>query len=459
MPIPRPRPAVTGPAARTATPIPPLLLLPGLGALAIALAAYVQYIRNRPLRGLDLWVYQGGVHQFLQGRSAYATGYTDLGLPYSYPPASLLVFTPLSLLHHRAALYAMLVLGIAATFATLWLTLGMLGHTGTAGRTGVAAAGTGLMLWCAPYQDTFNLGQVNVLLMLLVVADLATPDRSRAKGALIGLATAVKLVPGIFVLYLLLTRRRRAAAVAAATFAALTAAGWIADPAGSRAYWLGGLFAQPNRVASVVGPRYVGNQSLHGLAVRLFGDDAAANLVWASAALAVGVTGMALAVRAHRRGEETLGMLVVAFTGLLLSPIAWSHHWVWIAPLLLVVADVTLRLRGTAQMVAAGLPALVVAVFLCWPIRAGQGGALAARSLIWKAPNFHPDHSQRYTSMGQVVLGESHTLAALGLLALCGWWLRRDGRTPQRHIDVDGRPTVPMATRATDTVTARSDRA
>jgi alpha-1,2-mannosyltransferase len=432
MSLSRIRSLLTAPAtggARESTPIPPWLLMPGLAAFVAGLAAYLQYIRNYPIWGLDLWVYQGGAHEFLHGRSAYDIGYTPLHLPYTYPPVSLLTFTPLAWLGHDPALYVMLALGVVATFATAWLTLRMLGWTGTEGRIGVSAALTGLMLWCEPYQLTFNLGQVNILLMLLVVADLALPDRHRAKGVLIGIATAVKLVPGIFVLYLLLTRRLRAAAVAAATFVALTLVGWAAAPAGSTDYWLHGLFLQSKRVASVVSAKYVSNQSLHGTAVRLFGDGTAtATAVWLLASLVVGVAGMALAVWAHRRGEETAGMLAVAFTGLLLSPIAWSHHWVWIAPLLLAVFDIALRLRGRARTIVAGLPAAVVFVFLCWPIRADHTSPLLAQSFIWKAPHFHPDHNQTYGSLIQIVLGESYTLAALGLFALGALWLARARR-------------------------------
>jgi alpha-1,2-mannosyltransferase len=430
-------------ARREPTPIPPWLLMPGLAVFAAALAAYFQYIRNYQIWGLDLWVYQGGVHEFLHGRSAYDIGYTPLHLPYTYPPASLVVFTPLGLLSHDHALYAMMALGVAATFATVWLTVRMLGYTGTEGRIGVSAAVTGLMLWCEPYQLTFNLGQVNILLMLLVVADLALPDRFRGKGALIGLATAVKIVPGIFVLYLILTRRLRAAAVAAATFVGLTLVGWAAIPGGSTDYWLHGLFLQSKRVASVVGPKYISNQSLHGTAVRLLGDGAAASAVWLLAAVVMLVGGIAFAVWAHRRGEEVLAMLAVAYTGLLLSPIAWSHHWVWLAPLVAVVLDIALRLRGRARTLAAGLPAAVVFVFLSWPVRADQHSPLLAQSLIWKAPHFHPDHSQRYHSPVQVVLGESYTLTALGLFVLGALWLRHLQRDLQRDLQRAATTTSP----------------
>ena len=265
--------------------------------------------------------------------------------------------------------------------------------------------------------------------MLLVVADLALPDRHRAKGALIGAAAAIKLVPGIFVLYLLLTRRFRAAAVAAGTFLALVAVGWAAVPAGSTDYWLHGLFARSDRVATIVGARYVSNQSLHGMAVRLLGDTATATILWVAAALVMTVAGMALAVWAHRRGEETVGVLAVAFTALLISPIAWAHHWVWIAPLPLVAFDVALRLRGRAQHVAAAVPAVVVFVVLCWPIRATTSSPLLAQSFIWRAPHFHPDHTERYSGPVQWIFGESYTLTALGLFVLAALWLRVTGRT------------------------------
>ncbi|SRR6266487_642260 len=414
-----------GAADRPRTPIPSWLLLPGLATLLAALVTYAQYIRNYRIWGLDLWVYQGGAQAFLDGRNAYdPAGYTHLHLPYTYPPVSLLLFTPLAQLRHDPALYVMLALSIAATFATAWLALRMLGYTGTAGRVGVSAALTGLMLWCEPYQLTFNLGQVNVLLMLLVIADVALPDRHRAKGVLIGVATAVKLVPGIFVLYLLLTRRLRAAAVAAGTFVVLTLVGWAAVPGGSNDYWLGGLFLHSKRVASVVGPRYVSNQSLHGMAVRLLGENTAATIVWLLAALVVAAAGFALAVWANRSGEELVAVLTVAVTGLLLSPIAWSHHWVWIAPLLLVLLDVALRLRGRAQTLAAGLPAAVTFVFLAWPLRDIPTHPLMPRGLIWKAPNFYPNLTDRYRGILQPIMGELYTLTALGLFALAALWLR-----------------------------------
>jgi alpha-1,2-mannosyltransferase len=410
--------------SRPPTPIPSWTLVPGLAALCAALFAYAQYVRNYHIWGLDLAVYQGGAAAFTHGQNPYALGFTADQLPYTYPPVSLLLFSPLTLFGHHRALYLMVAVSIAATAATGWYTLRLLNYTGTAGRIGVTAALTAVLLWTETVQLTLNLGQVNILLMLLVVADFALPARNRFKGALIGLAAAIKLVPAIFVLYLLLTRRLRAAAVAVASFVVLTLVGWAAAPTASTDYWLHGLFLRSNRVATIVGPRYVSNQSLHGLAVRLFGDTTTAALLWAAAGLAVAAAGMALAVWAHRRGEDAVGLVVVAVTALLLSPIAWAHHWVWIAPLLLVGVDIARRLGKRTRHLALAVLAATLAVFVSWPIRATANSPLLAQSLIWRAPPFHPDHDQRYTSPIQWIFGESYTLTALALFALVALWLR-----------------------------------
>jgi alpha-1,2-mannosyltransferase len=412
------------PTGRSSTAIPSWTLVPGVAALLAALFAYAQYVRNYHIWGLDLAVYRGGAAAFTHGQNPYAHLYTADGLPYTYPPVTLLLFSPLTVVGHRPALYLLVAVNIVALAGTAWYTLRLLRYTGTAGRTGAAAALTAVALWTESVQLTLNLGQVNILLMLLVVADFARPDRSRSKGVLIGIAAAVKLVPAIFVLYLLLTRRLRAAAVAAATFAALTLVGWAAAPTASADYWLHGLFLRANRVATIVGPRYVSNQSLHGMAVRLFGDTTTATLLWAAAGLVAAVAGMALAVWAHRRGEDAVGMVVVAVTALLLSPIAWAHHWVWIVPLLPVGVDIARRSAGLARHAVLAVLAVTLAVFVSWPIRATSREPLLAQSLIERAPHFHPDHNERYAGPVQWLLGESYTLTAVVLFILVAGWLR-----------------------------------
>src|SRR5439155_13505639 len=116
-------------------------------------------------------------------------------------------------------------------------------------------------MWLEPVDMTLHFGQINLLLLALVLADLALPRRWQGIG--VGLAAAIKLTPLIFIGYLLLTRRLRAALVATGTFAATVALGFALLPGGSVAFW-GGRFAQPGD-----GPERLVNQSLNGLILRL----------------------------------------------------------------------------------------------------------------------------------------------------------------------------------------------
>src|SRR5207244_8037628 len=148
-------------------------------------------------------------------------------------------------------------------------------------------------------------GQVNLLLMLLVLVDLAQPDGRRWKGAGVGLAAAIKLTPAIFIGYLVLTRRLRAAVVACATFAAAVALGFLALPAPSRRFWFGGLFLNSERVGGVA---YAGNQSVNGALVRLFGGVCQARPEWFAVAVLIGGSGFLLTACASRRGLALYGI-------------------------------------------------------------------------------------------------------------------------------------------------------
>ena len=403
--------------ARPATVVPAWFLLPGLGALLASVVAYVQYQRYVPAVGLDLDIYREAVQAFRAGRPVYDLTFA-LGLPYTYPPVTLSLLTPLATLEAAEALHVMTALSIAAVSLTVWFATGLMGYRGGAGRIGVAGAVTGLALWLEPVSSNLSLGQVNAFLMLLVVADLAAPDRIWLKGAGVGVATACKLVPGIFVVYLVLTRRFRAAAVAAAAFAVMTLAGWVTAPDASVAFWLDGLFLDPSRVAAATGPGFVANQSLRGFLLRSFGDTVGATAMWVLLALAVTGAGLALARLAHRRGEEAVAVVTVAFTALLVSPVSWSHHWVWVAVLLPVLLDVVLRTDGRVQTVAAGLLPAWTLMLLTWPLPSQVDEPPGANGIIWVA------HLQ---SQPLHWLGENmYVPAVLGTMLLAARWLRDD---------------------------------
>lgn len=202
-------------------------------------------------------------------------------------------------------------------------------HRDVAHALGLAAAIAAIGL--EPVLSTVNLGQINLLLMALVVIDcLAVRDR-RLRGLLVGVATAIKLTPAVFVLYFLLRRDWRSAANSAVAFVVLAALGFAFAPTDSVEYWFHAL-TDPSRIGGLA---YGPNQSFRGLLHRLNPSPEAISLLW----LGLSALAMLLAVLiAHGTRDNLLALLVIAAGGLLASPVSWSHHWVWCVPALLLLA-------------------------------------------------------------------------------------------------------------------------
>jgi alpha-1,2-mannosyltransferase len=288
----------------------------------------------------------------------------------------------------------------------------MLGHVGFAGRVGVASAVAAVAFWTEPFQTTFLDGQLNVFLLLLILGDMAQSDKSRFKGIGIGVAAALKLIPALFVVYLVLTRRFRAAAVAIGTFAVLTAIGWLAAPADSVTFWFkGGLDASK----VLTDPRFWGEQALKGTVARFLDSPDQHSAAWLVSAAVVGIGGLALAVWAQRRGFEGIGVVTTAFVALLVSPTSWSHYWVWVAPLTLVIVDVAIRHSGRTRTLAAGLAAAAIVPYLSWPTNPPVMGPKGPVGLIWTI---------KWTSALQRTLFlDAYTITILILFVITALWL------------------------------------
>jgi alpha-1,2-mannosyltransferase len=235
-----------------------------------------------------------------------------------------------------------------------------------------------LLLALDPIRTTFYLGQINVVLLAVVLADLTGRPESRLRGVGLGVAAALKLTPLLFVVYLLLTGRRRAAATAVATFAAAVGLGFLLDPADSAVYWLDGTFAVADRISPVAA---TSNHSLAGLLARA----GAAGWVELAAAGVLAVAGLVVAVRAHRRGQELLALTLCGLLAAAAAPFAWSHHFVWFGPLVVLLAH---HAATGDRRAGAALVAVVVGTF-AWITRLpGPGvGPIPSTGLISLLPN------------------------------------------------------------------------
>jgi alpha-1,2-mannosyltransferase len=406
---------------------------PGLTAGTLALAVPVAVLTVVYVNQANHWfmtdlqVYRWGGLLARRSGPLYTAEFGG-ALSFTYPPVAAAVFELLSVLPMLAVKEIVITGSVLALFASAWFAWGGAGVRGSWARAAAALAVTDIALCTDPVQQTIDLGQVNLILMAVVLADLLAPGDRWWRGAGVGLATGLKLTPGIFIAYLLVTRRFRAAGAATVAFALTVAAGFVVLPGPSRQYWLGGLFLDSGRPGPVI---YASNQSLSGAIARLAGGGRPALPYWLAAALLVAAGGLLAARWAHRRGCELAAVSVCAVTGLLVSPVSWDHHWVWIVPVLVTVAHAAWRHRSWAAWV--GLAGLIL-VFLAYPAVGQPGDPAAMKGLIWSVP---AGGQREYGWHGwQLVRGNLYTLAGLGMLCAAvvavfhGRSRRRVGREP-----------------------------
>nr|WP_240634730.1 glycosyltransferase 87 family protein [Streptomyces dengpaensis] len=285
----------------------------------------------------DTLVYRAEGAAVLNGVDLYAFTVTEWHLPATYPPFAALLFVPAAWIPPVALKLAFVAGNVVLLALLVRLSCRLAGIAMS--RPAVCAA-TALALWLEPVFQTVLFGQINLAVACLILWDLTRPPGTRGKGIALGIAAGVKLTPAVFIAYLLLTNRRREAGAATAAFAGTVLLGALALPAASVDFWTRRLY-ETDRVGKAW---IVDNQSLQGLIARALGDPAPGP-AWAVPALAVALAGMWLASRA-RTGRRR-GILVTALTALLVSPISWSHHWVWCVPLIAVLyAERRLRLAA-----------------------------------------------------------------------------------------------------------------
>ncbi len=388
-------------------------------AFLISLAAYAADAAVHPglLNWFDLGVYnQAGLITRHDPAELYRWQLSP-GIKFTYTPFAALVFAVCSLLPVVVLDWLMTVISIAALAATGWLTFSALGWRGQ-GRVTAVLAVTSLALWTEPVLRALQLGQIELLLMALVVWDLCQDDRRWWKGAGTGIAAGIKLVPLIFIVYLVLCGRLRQAAAATAAFACTVAAGFAMLPRPSANWWLTGYFLRPGNVGGVAS---LVNQSLLALITRAMASVSAGTPVWLGAAAVTAVAGLAAAALLHRAGRPVAGWVTCALTGLLVSPVSWDHHWVWTVPVLVLLTDRAVRARGAARCGYWLLFAATAAVFGGWPDRWTGPLALVPDGLLGFFIGPHPVHEMYHLRGFQLISWNLFVVAGLLMLtfALC----------------------------------------
>ncbi|GAA0577486.1 glycosyltransferase 87 family protein [Kribbella sandramycini] len=336
----------------------------------------------------DLRVYYAAAKGLVDGEDIYTVhrNYPGMGLGFTYPPFAAMVFAPFAIGQE----FARILITLASALSLLvigWATAKKLGWRR---EFGILLAFAALLF--EPVWSTLGLGQINLVLLAILMVDLLGLTPRRFRGVLVGVAAGIKLTPGIFIVFLIVTKRYREAVVASVTTALTMVFAFLLMPSSTIDFWTKYVF-DPGRVGP---PHYIGNQSIRGAVVRLTENLPWSGPFWLLLAITVGIAGLYVARRLHARGFGFEAVVVTAFTGLAASPISWSNHWVWAVP----AAALAWHHRGKLLSVRTALTAGWVTMFVL--------------GLPWWLPFAH-DQEFHYNAL-QTLVADCYLIGALALI-------------------------------------------
>jgi alpha-1,2-mannosyltransferase len=369
--------------------------------LFFAMQGMFHYMPTRPQ--IDLEVYRYGVQAWWDGHDLYGrlpAVANGAELPFVYPPFAVLILSPLVMLPWDAAVVTLYIASTLSLAVTLYLVARVAWPPlGRWGGIAVASLALPLTVFLEPVIQTYQFGQVSLIIMALVTVDCLAGKTLWPRGFGIGLAAAIKLTPAAFVLFFLIRKDYRAAITAGITFAAASVVGFLGDFHASIEYWFqGGLNG-----GGVSGTAFKTNQAIEAAVVRTGLSGALEKLVWIVLVLAL----VALVANGMRRTEPALALMANAGLALLVSPTSWSHYYVWVAPALLVMLAYAARRVSERSWVAAawlGWAVLTAVLFKLAPFH-------GLPDTDFPVVNIHWDWGQQLSAATYVLVGMALLLA------------------------------------------------
>ena len=289
---------------------------------AVGVALWQAWKSGPPNGLLDLQIYTNSARAWANGGSLYDYRDPTFNLSATYPPIGPLLFTSLTPLTADGREVLFTAINLLALFGCAWSVAGLARVDPTKrfewSSWAFTAATVTIPVWL-----TLRQGQINIILWLLVLVDLDAMRRSsRWSGIGIGIATAIKLVPGLFILWLAASKRWRPLALAIGALSAATALGWALAPADSTTYWTD-LLWESDRVGSVGDGR---NNSVLGVIARILEPGSLRSGVWVLMLVAVLGVALVRSLRASREDDFLAVAAIVGCASAVASPISWTHH-------------------------------------------------------------------------------------------------------------------------------------
>jgi alpha-1,2-mannosyltransferase len=334
-------------------------ILWGFGVISLAITMTRALDIGLTTHQVDFDVYLMGAKQVFTGH-LYTSYLASPKEPFTYPPISALLFIPFTAVSR-------------VTAQAIWAALSTLLLIG--------------FLYCSlrALRPRWHRSDLALWSLILILPRLKS--HSIPRGIMTGIAGALKLTPLIFVPFLFATRQIRAGCVALITFSLCGILMLIAAPSESWSYWTRYVF-DAHRVGGVI---YISNQSFRSTIYRFSHGHVPEGLL-ILLVFSIGIVGLSTAVWAYRKSSPLLGILLCAVTGLLVSPITWAHHLVWVVPIILWLA-----LAHDRPAFGRVWAALVTAWY--W------------YGAIWRIP--HGSRVELHDTLAQMLVGNSYTLSML----------------------------------------------
>lgn len=315
--------------------------------------------------GSDLNGYRQGAVLALHHQPLYA----GENLPYvwfAYPPFAAILFYPFAFLAFDIIHIIWFFISFVAVIATVWRCFTTLRYQPTL-QLALFSFGVGIAaLDIEAIRGTLWQGQINIVLMAIIVWDLTRAKGARLRGWSVGIAAGAKLTAIVFVPYLVVTRQWRSATTAMIIAGISVIMGCLILPDDSKEYWFHAVF-QIDHIGSLTHP---GNRSIGGFLSTLWSPSPMPTGLWFSCALVAFILGLFAAWSASRAGNSVLAITIVGLSGCVVPPLAWGHHWVWFAPLLVLMLDKTMRSYGAERwrsvVVTCGLMGAIFMWFSTW---------------------------------------------------------------------------------------------
>ena len=383
-------------------------LLGGYAAVVALLVAWHHYktdlALDKPLWMADLHIYLDAADRMLRDVAPYEIA--PQGWSYLYPPATLWLFAPLTKLSAHGGAFLFTVANVVVLGYVVWAVLRRTVSWPPRRVLFLAVTAVPVLSWFGPVTESLLLGQVDLFVMALVIADFVHLRPTRAHGVLIALATVIKLQSGLFVVFLLLGRRVRPAVTATATFLVVSLLSLAAQPGLSRTYW-GTVF--PHISDRMGPPQAIYSNSFLSTLTRVTHDTAVARAIWIPLCAVFLIAVAVVMRRAVRHDDELLAVAVCGLAGVAITSLAWVHHWVWTVPL-----AVYLLVRAV-QRQSVPLGAAVLALLSVFHARAYRFTDIVSLDL---------GRQLKDMNAAQQLELSAYALATIAVLPVCLYYLR-----------------------------------